>query len=410
MRILKFIGAFVAAFILIILIVFGFNFNALFTLYENQDGIKEGQQWVEKTYSLKGLTEYIGAQPQRVSVASIAIENPDSSIMYNPHTPRTMGRLANIFTLIEYARQVEAGTLNPDEDIPLDEVNRFQLPYIDQSDHESAMETLREQGKIYDNDTIALKDLVQTAIEFNDIAIADYLFLKIGPQNVEDLYDRLSIEETELPLPFSGLYIMLSSNQSDSLAKVHLDSLSQLPREDFRNLVFRKTRRLNDDKSYREKIVAQFRKNEGLGLKFIRQRNALAFFPKTTAHEMSGLMKQIQQETLISSSVSNKVKTFLDWPLKNDNSRLNKDFTTYGALYDNRMGMVNGIDYGKSSYSKEPFAQAVFFDDLQIAFWFHMSSNLMHQDFEQRLIWDPALREATVNALRQSNQPKKTSE
>ena len=89
----------------------------------------------------------------------------------------------------------------------------------------------------------------------------------------------------------------------------------------------------------------------------------------------------------------------MDWPYERQS--LNSDFNFYGAIYDNRLGLLNGLDYGASTYTQEPFGQALFFDSLQVAFWFHMSSNLMHQDYQQRLMWDPALREATLKEINQ---------
>ncbi|MGA1464646.1 MAG: hypothetical protein ACO363_02765 [Balneolaceae bacterium] len=55
------------------------------------------------------------------------------------------------------------------------------------------------------------------------------------------------------------------------------------------------------------------------------------------------------------------------------------------------MGLLNGIDIGTSKYTGNTTVQAVFFDRLEIAFWFHMSSNHMHQDFQQRMMYDPAM-------------------
>jgi hypothetical protein len=78
------------------------------------------------------------------------------------------------------------------------------------------------------------------------------------------------------------------------------------------------------------------------------------------------------------------------WPI-NQQSEIERDFTDYGAIYDNRMGLLNGVDFGTSAYTGDTTVQAIFFDRLPIAFWFHMSSNHMHQDFQQRLIFDPAL-------------------
>lgn len=397
MRALKFAGAFLLTLIVVFLVVFGYNLEALFTLFENQQGIQEGQEWVEKTYSLKGLTEYIGEQPQHVSVVSLAINNPDSSIHYNTRTPRTMGRLANIFLITEYARRVENGTLNPDQQIPFSALDRYQLPFMDESDHDDALNFLREQPASTDT-SAALRHVVKASVAYTDIAIADFLLFKLSPDKIDKLFKDLSIEETEAPLPYSGLYITLNPHLQGRNTEAHFDSLSNLSREAFGQLVVDNTRRFLSDHNFRNKVFQTFEEGEGLNIKFTSERDGLAFFPKTTAHEMAALMKQIQQEKLISETVSNRIKNILDWPLE-QSSRLNKDFARYGAIYDNRMGMVNGIDYGASTYSNEPFAQAVFFDNLQVAFWFHMSSNLMHQDYQQRLIWDPALRSASVQEI-----------
>lgn len=400
LRILKFIGAFLGTFLIIFLIVFGFNMNALFTLFENSEDIQEGQEWVDKTFSLKGLTEYIGAQPERVSIASIAIKNPDSSLLYNEHTPRTMGLLSNIFLLIEYARQVEKGDLQPEEKVALAEVNRYLLPYTDASNHNNAVASLRDQDKVSGKNTVALADLVRVAIAFNDLAVSDYLLFKIGRERVEKLMDKFKLEETELPLPFSGLYIALNPSIHKANFTQWMDSLSTMQRPAFDRFVMETSRKFESDQSFRERVINQFQNNEGLGIRFKELRNMLDFFPKTTAFEMAGLMKKLQQDKLISRKVSRRVKEIMSWPM--ESSRLNSDFKTYGAIYDSRMGLVNGIDYGQSTYSKEPFAQAVFFDELQVAFWFHMSSNLMHQDFQQRLIWDPALRQATIQEIQKN--------
>ncbi|MDZ7682200.1 MAG: hypothetical protein U5J63_10955 [Fodinibius sp.] len=145
-----------------------------------------------------------------------------------------------------------------------------------------------------------------------------------------------------------------------------------------------------DDEQFRQRTNNLFDEQQGLGIGFTERRDILQLFPKSTAGELSQLMVQLEQDSLISVAVSKRVKNLMDWPYGEQS--LNSDFESYGAIYDNRLGLLNGMDYGASVYSEEPFGQAVFFDSLQVAFWFHMSSNLMHQDYQQRLMWDPALR------------------
>lgn len=403
LRILKFIGAFLGTLLIIFLIVFGFNMNALITLFENSEEIQEGQEWVAKTQSLKGLTEYIGAQPERVSIASLALNNPDSSILYNERAPRSMGRLSNIFLLIEYARQVEEGVLDPKEQVPLPEIDRHQLPYMDASDHDNAVSTMKDHDKVTNENTVALDDVLRMSVAFNDLAASDYLFSRFDIGGMESLMNRLELEETELPLPFNGLYITLNPNIHDRSYQTWMDSLSSLSRTSFDSMVVAASEKFRSDETFRNRIMKQFRYDEGMGISFTQFRDILKFFPKTTAHEMAVLMKKVQQEELISESVSRSVKEFMSWPM--EIGRMQNDFKNYGAIYDSRMGLVNGIDYGVSTYTDQPFAQAVLFDELQVAFWFHMSSNLIHQDFQQRLIWDPALREATVQEIQKNQYP-----
>ncbi|HET6528220.1 MAG TPA: hypothetical protein VFG39_05670, partial [Balneolaceae bacterium] len=148
MRILKFVGAFLGTLFIILLLTFGFNTQAVFVLFKNSDDLQEGQEWVIRTTSLKTLTEYIGLHPKRVALVSRSAVNPDTTIRYSADVPHTMGTLSNFFLIATYARLVEEDLINPDELIPLAKVNRFQLPYIDHSHHETVKAVLAEQDLI----------------------------------------------------------------------------------------------------------------------------------------------------------------------------------------------------------------------------------------------------------------------
>lgn len=396
-RALTFLAVFLGASLVIFFLTFGFKWDALITSLNNHKAIQEGQEWVAETGSLKGITKYIGAQPKRVSLVSIAVGHPDSSLFYNAHTPRTMGRLQNIFLLIEYVRQVQAGTLDPNEPIPLQKIDRYQLPNLDQSNHQGMVEWLKNTGKIAANNTVELHTLIQASVKFSDIALSDFLLFKLGIDNIKALMNKLSVDETEIPLPFSGLYIVINP-ASKKATEAHFDSLSYMPRQKFQQLVIKTANRFATDKAYHRQVIEHFKEGFGLSLKFKKIRDALAFFPKTTASDMAHLMKKLAQETLLSPQISKKVKSFLTWPL-NVNKQLNNYLSTYGAIYDTRMGMAAGIDFGRSATSNQLYAQAILFDDLQVGFWFHLSSHMIHQDFQQRLIWDPTLQHATLTAI-----------
>ncbi|MGM0545239.1 MAG: serine hydrolase [Bacteroidota bacterium] len=394
MRILKFIGVFLGTLLVVFFAVFGFNFDALETLYNNSEDLQEGQEWVSKATSLKGLSQYIGSNPEHVTVISRSLSNPDTTIAYNPEARRTMGTLSNFFLITTYARLAEKGDIDPDEWITLDETDRYQLPYIDASHHDDAKSALRSHTQ---DGKVPLQKLIEATIIYNDLALADFLYYKLGHNAIEDTYDQLEVTQTDLPIPFSGLYITLHPGLSDDDFAAHFDGLTKLSQETLREQILDNAQRFLEDDEFHNRVVNLFDEQQGLGIGFTERRNILQLFPKTTGNELVTLMEKLQADKLISESVSQRIKDIMDWPYEEQG--LNNDFEYYGAIYDSRLGLLNGIDYGASVYSKEPFAQAVFFDSLQVAFWFHMSSNLMYQDYQQRLIWDPALREATLQEI-----------
>lgn len=397
MRILKFAGTFFGTLLLVFLIVFGFNLDALSTLFNNSKDLEEGQQWVSKATSLKGLTEYIGKNPNHSAVVSRSAINPDTTISYQGEKPRTMGTLSNLFLITTYARLVEKGSLNPQEPISLNSTDRYQLPYIDASNHENAKTVLSNEGFVNKKNQTPLNQIVQKGIIYNDLAFSDYLFYKLGKAEIESTISMLGLSNTDVPLPFSGLYITLHPKLHNTTFSARFTNLQNWSKDRFQDSVLSATKHFRNNNQFHKKVTTVFQQQQGLGIGFTERRDALSLFPKSTAGELSQLMIKLQQDSLLSSAISKRVKNIMDWPYERQSQ--NSDFKYYGAIYDNRLGLLNGIDYGASVYSGEPFGQAVFFDSLQVAFWFHMSSNLMHQDYQQRLMWDPALRASTQKEI-----------
>ncbi|MGM0459729.1 MAG: serine hydrolase [Bacteroidota bacterium] len=388
-RVLKFIGAFLGTAAIVFSAILFINWNAFTTFFDNRDAMAEGSEWVEQTYSLRGLTHYIGQNPDRVSVASLVAEHPDSSINYMEQVRRPMGTTANFFIMLAAADLIESGKLSPDQTISWEEVTQHQIPGVNRSEHEQSYSAAQNRDWLNNRDEIELSDAVKLLAEYNDLALADHIWWLIGPQQWQLFSEKLSLENTDLPLPFSGLYLTISPGIREMEADEIYNLESVKEDEEFRESVIKMADQFVNDQTFRENTINYTEENR-LGNTFIEERNGLILFPKTTAAEMSGLLRRLTENTLISEALSRRVKDWMRWPMDRQ-SGISRDFSDYGAIYDNRMGLLNGIDFGTSMYTGDTTVQAVFFDRVQIAFWFHMSSNHMHQDFQQRLIFDPAM-------------------
>lgn len=384
---------FFAAFFVTALIIFGsilaLNWQAFNTFYENRDAMVEGSRWVEETYSLRGLSNYIQQNPEHVSVVSRVINHPDSSIRYMENVSRPMGTTANFFILVAFAEQISIGEIDPQARIKWNDVSTYQMPGINKSEHEQSFQTGRDRGWIDANDELSIGHALKLLAEFNDLALADYLWWMIGTDRWQTFSESIALEETEMPLPYSGLYLTISPGIRDMEAGEIYDLEHVKKIEDYRSDVIERSNNFIENRSFRDSTLSYLQDNR-LGNTFMEERDALALFPKTTASEITGLLFQMISGELISPEVSSLVKDWMRWPMERQ-SGIQRDFTDYGAIYDNRMGLLNGIDFGTSLYTGDTTVQAVFFDRIQIAFWFHMSSNHMHQDFQQRLIFDPAM-------------------
>lgn len=388
MRLLKFLGVFLIAALAVFGFVIGLNWDAFNTFFENRTAMMEGSEWVNKTGSLKGLSEYMGENPDHASVASQVVSYPDSTIYFRENTPRVMGTTANFFILTAYAVQFDSGTINPMREVAWTEITSYQLPEVEESIHSEARNAAEERGWLKDG-RITLKKALELLAQYGDLALADYLWWHLDDETWTELRTRLNLQSTDMPLPFSGLYQAISPGLTERKNSEIIDRWKNEGQSQWRTHVIDLSRSYVNDTNFREK-TRNYMENNRLGNTFMEERDAMTLFPKTTAKEMTGILQKMVKDSLINENVSQTLKDFLDWPM-NIQPRIEEDFTRYGAIYDNRMGLMNGIDFGTSAYTGDTSVKALYLDDLPVGFWFHASGSQMHQDFMQRLIYDPAM-------------------
>jgi hypothetical protein len=388
MRILKFFAAFFVTAVLIFAFVFGLNWKSFTTFMENREAMAEGSEWVEKTYSLRGLSEFIAENPQNISIASMVVQHPDSVILYQPDVRRVMGTTSNYLLLLAWAEVIASGEESPETMLPWDDISRFQLPDVEASVLQNSFRTARNRGWITD-ESISLSHALKLLAQYNNLALADYLWWKLGPDYWTEFNERLNLTQTDAPLPFSGLYLAIAPGIMEMSGDDIVNHWQDESDEEWRNHVMELSIGFTEEPETRQQISSYLKRNR-LGGSFIEERNAMILFPKTTAREMAELMRNVWQAENISEEASMLMKDWMRWPLEQQRE-VRRDFSDYGAIFDNRLGLLNGVDFGTSTYTGDTTVQAVFFDRLPIAFWFHMSSNHMHQDFQQRLIFDPAM-------------------
>lgn len=394
MKIFKFLAVFLVVIGLVYIIVIGSNWNVFRTVFSNQEALAEGSEWIEKTYSLSGLTEFIRANPELVSVVmQDTDERSDAdSILYQPDVPRAMGSTGHIFLLLNYAEQVNEGKLSPDSLFHLDDIERFNVPGYEPNRHKESLRHLKNNGKIND-DYIRLDDIVAIMILRNHQPSADLLYTVLGRGQVEDTVERTTDNLVEVPKLWSAFHIAATMTDIDQNVSLGSRDFETLYNTIYDQLISPGTTAAS---------VLRFYDIDEINYSFFEEKAAYTKLPKATPLAIAQLLATINNSKLINDEVRSIILKHLSWPMHDD--KVKRDFESFYAIYDNRIAISNGISIGTSVYTKRTHVSVVYFDQLPIGFWMHMSSNLMNQDFQMRLNYDPALFERTYSTLMQSNQ------
>ena len=393
MRNLKFFGGLFLVIIAIVGTVYLLNRPVFETVYYNREAMAEGSEWVEKTYSLAGLVEYIEANPEYVSVTSLNLLYPEQSIHYGDEQMRTLGATGHIVLVGAWMEARQEGIFPEDSTIALKDIEKYHLPNVSESAHRSAMSELE---KFADNGTVLLEDVVKVMVEYVHLPSADFLYDLLGYDRIASFTERYFEDELETPLPWIGFYIlaqpMLHGGETEEiiadLRGISSDSLQTKTLDRFDEYLH--------DESYRNQVNQSF-SGDGHNLNFTEQRALYNSMPKGTTHSLARFAASVLESEFISEEVSRQLYDYLSWPLKEQST--DRHFERYGGLYENRMSLLGGIDMGESHYTGERYAQAILFDEMPIGLWMHMSSNFMNQDYQKRLMYDPELIRRSTAAL-----------
>lgn len=427
-RILKFVLIFIVVTVALLGSIIWFGWDAFRTLHENRSGMAEGSEWIEDTYSMSGLVHYIGSNDHYVSLQNLTLEVSGSddpshneqeqnvleySLQLNTATPRAAGLVSSLYLLTAYAEGFSTGELDSTSIIDLNQLSSWQLPGVHEQAHKSLLEIA---AAVYPDLQVPLSVLVSWLPVSSDLSLHDFLLDYIGNEKIIQLYETAGLEQTEAPVPYSGLYLLSSEWLDGSMAGFSEGALTLQKQEGLDS---------EEDRAwvhqYAWKRAREFHaggpevdtwkkalKEDRLGLTFMQERDALELFPRTSASDLSRFTERLFTGNLVSEPAADQVFTWLSWAGLRTEVRLSSanGILQSGSLYDSRMGLLSGLhlvrvreDFGEK---EKIMIQSAIFESLPVGLWFHLSANHMHQDFLQRLLSDSTLMNQTqqmINSL-----------
>jgi len=155
------------------------------------------------------VLDFIAAQPDDVAFLCMDYNQPENSIAFNADERFPLTAVFKIVILAEYARQADAGLLNPAESVPLADLNAFWLPGTDGDAHQRFLDSLPAEAN-----SVTLAQVADAMIAYNSNAAPDYLLARMGTDGFPALYAALGLQHTDLPLPILGLVLALKNHET----------------------------------------------------------------------------------------------------------------------------------------------------------------------------------------------------
>jgi hypothetical protein len=392
MRLFKFLAIFLIVVGLIFIIVVGSNWRVFTTVFGNQEALAEGSEWVEKTYSLSGLTEFAGENPQYVSVVVLSDDSTSTLISQGAAVPRAMGSTGHLFILMAWAQAVDSGDIMITETVSLSALESFVVPGHERSRHREVMKLLHDSGAIQ-NDHVPVRILVNMMIRRNHQPSADVVYHIVGADRVREITMRFLGDQAQPPLPWSGFYMAAIQD-----IPAHDEPLDSTLVTGFHASAMNMFQSLSSSEISLKDALPPSRQKD-VSFTFFEEKSIYRLLPQAQPAHMAQAIRKALLSDELGESVRSLVLDVLRWPM--EDSRITRDFSFFTAIYDNRISISSGISIGTSVYTGETLISAVYFDQLPVGFWMHLSANLMLQDFQMRLKYDPAMFELAQLQLKE---------
>ena len=434
MRALSFLLTFLAVAVLVVGSIFWINRDTFLTVFQNRPAILEGSEWVEKTYSLGGLIEFMAEQPRHAALLSVPFRDasetdvtdllpeepgadpglattdaqtdeqaPDNAvghihdrdndqthdtdngqaIRYRSDLMHPAGTLSNLMLVIAYADLVSSGVLDPGTQIDADRVPSFHIPGLDRR-HQQTFRRWKSELQA----PPSIDDLVRYLLRHNDPAAADFLYFFLGPDEVTTLTRQVGGGLIEPPIPQFGLRMMALQKPAGLTLPEHLSALASTDRPVF----------LEDAVAAAQQQWDQPRDIPAASIpSFQDQRTLHGLYPRLQPDRFADIIASIWHNELISQPVSEKLQQLLT--RDPEDRLLRPHIRWYAAQFDDRMSYFSGWSVAGKTKTPGFRVQIILAVDIPAGLWFHMNSNFMIQDFHNRMFYDPAIRARSHDLL-----------
>lgn len=254
------------------------------------------------------VVELIKERQTSEDVALAIHYNDEKWVSINEHIPLPLASTVKIIVAIEFAQQAADHKIDPLEEVPLERLDTFNIPKTDGGAHKAWLNALNTDKQMKH---VPLHEVAKGMIQFSSNANTDYLIDILGLDNINQVPERLGIEDHDPLFPVvSSMYIPVQLMQDKNLTPQTLViTMDKLSDEEYRQMA------LDIHNKWIEQPLTSLEKRKlTKTLNMTVQRAWSERLPRATAEGYISIMDKINSKKYFSQAVHNHLDSLLENP------------------------------------------------------------------------------------------------
>jgi D-alanyl-D-alanine carboxypeptidase len=320
--------------------------------------------------SRQAVLNYLSQNTANVAVACLDPTNPQVDFFHNGDEPFPLGSTFKLVLLTAYAEDAAAGRLDPQENIPVSDLEKFYLPGTDGGAHEEFI-----QARGAGNASLKLDEVVGGMVSYGSNAATDYLLSRLEAVDFPKLYLRLGLEQTSQPFSFLGLYLFIKNHETGMYAEEELTPAEVLAEQSRLENLF------VNNPAWRAAEVDFIRKPTNAAPVNIQKQVIHAYGLRGSARDISRiLLAAYGYHAALPPETQALMRQHLEWPARM-NPENTKDFKTLASASGAWPGVLTSAWYAQTPEGN-PHLLVVLYREMPDDFWNTWITTFTHQQLE----------------------------
>lgn len=339
------------------------------------------------------VLDYLVQHRKDVALVSFSV-GPDGSpngahpaLSVNADQPMALASTIKIVVLAAYAREVAAGRLDADAELPVREWERFYLPGTDGGAHVDALAALgiptdRDGFAMDPEASVSWDRIAQAMIRSSDNAAADLLLSRLGDGAVRATLVEAGLSRHPQPLSILGLFLSWANHEQGPLTNARLKRLKRMSAKSYAAEIRRLRDRYLDEDWRAAELLWRRRNGSPYGSYKLQAQAAQALFPKGTALDYARIMAGVLHGSFLSPGAVEVMRWHLGWALRIPGNA--ETFQNFGAKGGALAGVLTEAMYftpKRGDFGGTSHVSVLFLRNLPAEVFASLTQTFAHQLF-----------------------------